>query len=732
MSINKMNFYTTNKIKLEIIKTLKKQLKKSKTTNSDSCSLIKSLSSNNLKNKFGKRYQGFKISTNIDKFYFSNNKRVYSLFIISLLCLFVIFLFGCENKQKIQRSVVSGRVTDIYGNPVENAVLTSHRALFEAKTNKSGFYAFTSLDTGTHQIKVEKSGYLPASQTITVANGLEYYNVNFTLHPLPNKIYCSVRYRASDSVIIDVTCDEQMKCKVAYKGENLPLFFTTYSNFANEHTFQIQNLLPNVKYEFYVEGETIDGKIFRSSKNTFRTLHPKDIPGVPNTPNITEIVQTRKGVKISWEYNGNDPLLGFRIYKGIYDEKLKLICDENILFASDTFYYDELASAGIKTRYAVQAVDLDGNISSLSEEVVIFPAGELEGFVTWRKQDSPINIFGDIIVSQYSVLNIEPGVIIKIHNKDLTEKGLNPEKIEFIVHGILNIGHTNYENSEVNNENENGQTNMVTIMSSSSLPSRGDWYGIYYKSLVDYATSTLKNVQIANAIYGLDIRTKNIYLDSCKILFCDKGVQINTLENAVFENLKISNCDVGIICEGNQNLEITKFAIKNCTIGVKLLNNSLTLKNFEIRKTYQIGIILSDRGPTLLRGGIIESNDVGLVLNGNLLDLQFLTINSKYGIKVDSVNKPEIRNNIIVNLFNTNLGIGIEDKFIDRSYPYNNIWGFGIITKNCNQYGGPIINVDPQFIGGDVDNFDYRLKDSSLLKSAADNGSELGAYGYIY
>jgi hypothetical protein len=155
----------------------------------------------------------------------------------------------------------------------------------------------------------------------------------------------------------------------------------------------------------------------------------------------------------------------------------------------------------------------------------------------------------------------------------------------------------------------------------------------------------------------------------------------------------------------------------------------LQLTDFEIRDARTCALKTADRENLVVTNGLLHSFKTGLDAGGSAADYQFLTIDAVNGIVVNGAEEPVLKNNIIVNFIEPDTGIGIEDKTLGRSYPYNNIYNFSQATLNCDQSGGPILNVNPEFVGLQQGIFDYHLKDSSPLLNAGENGGQPGAYG---
>ena len=88
----------------------------------------------------------------------------------------------------------------------------------------------------------------------------------------------------------------------------------------------------------------------------------------PRTPRELRTVVTAKSVELSWRPNSEEDLAGYRVWRTGASGEAVALNDE--LLPSPT-YSDQAVEAGQTYRYAVSAVDQDGNESELSEAVTV-------------------------------------------------------------------------------------------------------------------------------------------------------------------------------------------------------------------------------------------------------------------------------------------------------------------------------------------------------------------------
>lgn len=634
-----------------------------------------------------------------------------------MLLLLAAVLNGCENKQKIQRGVLGGFVLDTSGNRISGAAVTSHRSLFVAETGSDGRYTFTSLDSGSHNLNVVRSGFKTATATIHIDYGSMDLTMDFKLEPLPGMIAWQVFKRESATVTVDVSCAEPMACTAIYSGQNFAMTRTTVSAKAMEHRFILGPLLPDTRYRLHIEGITNDGRRYESEAGFFKPTPTGDIAGIPPAPVSVSLEQTTVGPKLSWKYEGVDPLKGFRIWRGSGDEALELWHDEEMIFASQFSITDEYAVVGTRLRYAIQAVDLDDELSPITPETAMITAGTLSGDTVWKSAWSPIDLKGDIHIPAGRILKIEPGVTIRVNSEDHYQSGYDPNSVEIIAEGRL--------------ECAGNEDKPIRFISAAALPGRTDWTGIRIAFAKDSDASLLCNTEITNAATGIQISSPNPESFQFKAFYCETGLKVSGATDASFDNLAFDDCRTAIWVEGSQNTSLSNMKIIKGETGINLRRNkACSIKRCDIRSVRNTGLHSDDSTPSIVKGCIIASKGKGIVIQGAGSDICFVTIDAADGIVVDNAQEPIIRNNIIVNRTAPDTGTGIRESTTGRNYPFNNIFGYLDATYNCDQLGAAILNVDPMFIGGSEADFNYSLTDASPLKTASDVKGEIGAFGW--
>ncbi len=647
------------------------------------------------------------------------NGRVAAIAVLCLVALVSFGLMGCENEQKIRRGVVSGGISDTAGNRISNAIVTSHRSLYTAASGEDGRYAFTSLDAGTQRLTVTREGFKTASLTMTIEEGQVYGNVNFCLEPLSNRITCTVFKRELDTVMFDVFPAEPMKCTFVYQGEHLPQIRTEPTGLGTDHRFVIKPPVPGIVYTYFVEGTTSDDRHYLTQTATFTTLPAGDMPGAPPAPTVPAVAQTPDGPKVTWSYDGADPLKGFRIWRGESDASLSLWKTENEVFSAERFCVDDQPNPGVRTRYAIESVDLDGNVSSRTAEVAIIPAGMLKQSVTWLKAWSPIDLTGDISVPELTTLTIEPGVVVRVKTQDLAQSGIYPLLCEVNVDGRLIVAASGSES--------------VKFISAASLPGREDWEGIRLRTTSSQPSgSEIANLEVVNARTGLAITDGPLQLAGFGARMCETGLHIGGASGTALATLSFTDCTTGFMAEGTSNVTVKTVKVRGGETGAHLRGNrSAFLSGLDVRSVTDTALIVDDNASSTVRGALLDSTRLGLAVRSAAADLQYLTIDAPNGVYIDGANQPTLKNNIIVNRRAPGTGIGIEERTSGRSYIYNNIYSFKYETSGCDQSGAPVLNIDPLFVGSASGEYDYHLRGDSLLQTSSDAGTQMGAYGWV-
>lgn len=634
------------------------------------------------------------------------------------LLLILLAASGCENKMHTQRGSVNGTVRDTLKNPVVGAVITSHRSLFKAETDKNGHFEFTSLDVGSHRLSVQRSGYYLASKTVEISYGQVLEGVSIVVEPIDNMITHVVAVRESNRAVIDVTCKEPMSILIGWREKTGARIQLPPTAALSSHQIVLPNLFAGSEYLYDLQGTTVDGRRYTAEPGSFKTVPFGDLQGAPAVIDYLKVAQGNNGPVLSWSYTGVDPASGFKLFRSENYGSLKLLKTESEIFAAQNSLVDETAIPGRIYQYGMQTVDLDGNASPMSPLVSIVAGGRITEDITWKKSWSPVSLNGDLIVPAGRTLTIEAGCVVRFAAEDNGRSGFRPNVCELIVEGTIVAAGSDEE--------------PIRMISASGVPTRTDWDGIRLVAAVGQQGSVLKNIEISGAERAFTIYSSTVEIASVSVRFCQTGFSLQTASGTVVVGLNVEDCQTALTVENTFNCTVTDLKAVNVAAGAIIAGNSgLELSRFDMRKVRETGLRVVDRHPAKIRNGLIQSVQTGIVTGAAAADLQYLTVDAGNGMIVEGSDLPTIRNCIIVNRKNHNTGAGIEDKTggAGRSYPYNNIYGYSQATVNCDQNGAAIINLDPLFVGGNEENFDYRLQAGSPVINASDRSGQLGAYG---
>ncbi len=634
------------------------------------------------------------------------------------LFLLLFMAAGCENQVQTKRGSVNGSVRDTKQNAISGAMITSHRSLFKAETDENGRFEFTSLDVGTHRLSVERNGYYLASKTVEIAYGEVLEGVAIQIEPLDKMITHAVAMREGTRVVIDVSCREPMSILIGWReiaGARIQLPPTEVKA---SHQIVLTNLFPGSNYLYDLQGTTADGRRYSAESGSFKAVPYGDIPGAPQTISVLNVGQGMTGPVLSWSYEGQDPLQGFRVFRGENDGLLSQIQNEQNVFAVQTSLIDDTVIPGRIYRYAMQSVDLDGNVSSMSAVVSIMPGGKISEDLVWKKSWSPISINGDLIIPAGRTLSIEPGCVIRFAAADNGKSGYRPAMCEMVVEGTLLA--------------EGTEAEPIRLISASAVPSRADWDGIRIVSTQSQQQTVLKYIEISGAERGLTLYNAPASVQNFSARYCQTGFSIQGASGTVLTEMAFNDCTTAFTAESTWYCSAENIKVSKCTDGIRLAGNSFfSLSRFDVRNITESALMVSDSAQPKVRNGLIQSLQIGFNIGAAGGDFQYLTIDAGNGVLVEGALLPLIRNCIIVNRRTPGTGYGINEKMTtaSRSYPYNNIYGFLQPTNSCDQLGGPVINLDPLFAGGNSESFNYALSANSPLLTSSDKNGQPGAYG---
>ena len=192
----------------------------------------------------------------------------------------------------------------------------------------NGFYAIGALAPGTYTLTFKRSGYLPATRTVTIRAN-KYNDMDVVLVPDNNgSPYADFTIKglpagAGDTLIFDasLSADDSMIVKYAWNfGDNSPVD----TGKIVKHAF--------AKDSIYTVTLTVTDNSQNESTVSKKVTIKTTPPAAPELLYV-KFVNDFKGVKIKWKKPNNPHFAGYRIYYNInpYYEDINILADTNIL-----------------------------------------------------------------------------------------------------------------------------------------------------------------------------------------------------------------------------------------------------------------------------------------------------------------------------------------------------------------------------------------------------------------
>ncbi len=306
-------------------------------------------------------------------------------------------------------------------------------------------------------------------------------------------------------------------------------------------------------------------------------------------------------------------------------------------------------------------------------------SGIISSNTTWTQNNSPYIVTGNILLSSGVVLNIEPGVEIKVGNN-----------FGIQIKGTLKArGNAN---------------NRITFTSNNSTPSNGDWSYIYF---TDFSTDAI-------------LTTNGNYVSGCILEYCNVLYSGGLSNGAVYvDNAKpfIRNCNITNSSSHGIYSYIGGFRIDSCNIlnnsgsglHYKYINSDVKIFHNKINNNNQGGIVFE---PSASYDSILIYNNE---INSNLTN-GGINIPTQLGTKKVYI----LNNNIKNNVGNYGGAINIAGGFI-------RIECNSIVENKATADGGGIYisysdqnntyHISNNYIAGNKSNDSYAIEIASLANS---------------
>nr|XP_032837233.1 uncharacterized protein LOC116958620 [Petromyzon marinus] len=281
----------------------------------------------------------------------------------------------------------------------------------------------------------------------------------------------------------------------------------------------------------------------------------------------------------------------------------------------------------------------------------------------WSLANNPFLIHGDITVSKFAKLTIQPGVkvVFSFPASRLTIQG------ELFV---------------------NGQPGLPVNFGPSGIPlTSGQWYGIVINADAPNKKSTIRHAEFVSCSVCVTAQSSNVDIDEVRIRKAVTGLQFEDLRNAdhtvIINNTRVTNSNDGIrVSARNGNFHLSSVSLlDNANAGVYLTNMALmsvaecnfkqntygifyyvetpsilNVINCQISQQRNYGMYVDGYGTIslLVKNSSISGNANGLILNVRgsgiaVLEDNLFTNNSFYGLSIYNGNHLSLVNNVIQN-----------------------------------------------------------------------------------
>jgi hypothetical protein len=411
---------------------------------------------------------------------------------------------------------------------------------------------------------------------------------------------------------------------------------------------------------------------------------------------------------------------------------------------------------------------------SASSQTIV--SGDVSG--TWTKAGSPYLIVANTRVPPNEVLNVDPGVIIRI-----------ALDVKVTINGSM------FANGRLGDS--------ILFTSSQAVKSTGQWRGIYFSSISDEDTLKLSycivesggdcdssavgqfkrgSLLISNSLirtnaFGVRIQSSKSRIENC--IICDNDFGAILFGARIDVSLIFNNRNTGIVCgkyeyrgqcESNHisrclidmnssgiragyNTEIMKCVIQNSkSCGIEI-SDSAYVDSCIIRRNGN-GLYTISNSYAIIKRNIIIDNDIVGISNNSTRYLQIenntISRNTNGIMGVPAQSNVKILNNIIAYSLNR----GVEASAVNiQEFKYNNLYSnrinfvgfdgfYGDTTLGFKNTNGDKTDfhynmfLNPEFVDMDVDNYSLiqssKMIDAGDPKSTRDPDSTIADLGAVY
>ncbi len=623
-----------------------------------------------------------------------------------------IFFWGCDsgNNVRSREGSLTGVITDKSGNVLEGAIVSwDYDRTRWGRTASNGIFLVENVGFGDQPFTAEMTGFRAKGFTCAIysdyvsnAGKVAMETASFNYRNI------TVKEVSATTALITWQTTDYTNGIIEYgqSGSFGNSKAETAGQYSTLHELTLTGLKPASRYYFRIVASRENRPSETSETSNFTTLSALEDSLPPEAPKgiAAALSETPNQVTVYWVANTETDLKGYRLYRSENPATGFSNIDNSILAKGSERYTDAGVVTGKKYYYRVTAIDQADNESGPSESASMVVPGDLNRVVSWTRANSPYFLSGDIDITQTGVLNIDPGVEIRMADFDALRRG-NPSLVEIRVAGAIIASAT---------------TDIPVIFTSSKpTPAAGDWGGIALNQAGNTQT-TLSGVRIAYAGTGLVINNSKGTYYNVTTQFCQTGIDICNSLNFSVASLSAKYCSMGMIATGNKQLTIDSCTFHHPQVGLETASNDgLTVQGCNFFEYTSFGLSCTDReGVVTIQNNLFVSPiGVGLYLSDRPATIDHNTFDSAYGIRIQSGNPIISKNIILGEKCATGLGFkGIEHLVGELPLPEfgpNDLYGFvsGKEYVGCGSMTGSLAS-DVYFMKDYPGNsqYDYRLK----------------------
>lgn len=628
---------------------------------------------------------------------------------ISAILLTAATLIGCSDEVTPREGAIEGRIVNLSGRAIKDALVEwQYDKTRWGITDENGKYYLDGVGFGDQYFVITANGYRSTTFTASVYSGktttvndvsvqnLSFYFTDIVVEKT-TATTALISWKTSDftNSIIEYGTTEALG---RYTRETAGLFTTT-------HKMEIINLEPEKTYYFKISANRQGQSIESSNISNFSTLSALEDGTAPNPPsNVEAALNGAAGqAVVFWNPNAEPDLKGYKVYRsevanGCYSEVSK-----GFIPRGQERFTDKSTVTGKKYFYHVTAIDKANNESGYNNTAEILVPGNITGEVRWTVANSPYIVKGDINISEFGVLHIDPGVKVLIETTDALRSG-DINLIEINVRGAIVAS--------------GGQSLPITIAANTSNPAKGSWKGITFTD-VSNPSNSMVNFVISDADRAVTLQNSSGHFAMLDIINCNLGADVQNCANIALDKIKTKRCTEGINITNNGIITVTNSTFVhplNCITSSG--NSDLNISGCNFLEFTGTGVISNENigNVEFFNNLFVSPSALALQINGKCSKIESSVFDTPYAIQIKS-EIPLIQKN----LFMAEQSLYSEGKkcieylgfFSTPEFGPNNVEGFSEANAyvGCTPSAESLTSSDIIFVK-DIsgEKYDYRLK----------------------